>query len=203
MQTRSHQGRLRIAWAVAMPRHSEETGQYSIVEEGIMGADLHIEGINEVAEVAHSSSGGLEKAVSAHRRWASSLTRSIDFFGLSVNMLQMQPGERPAVGEWQAPSIETPQQLHRCRLRCTQAFDQASPTLPEHEHGCATLKGFEVMRMIHRGHCMLRHPGATGEIRLVNQLFGLIAWAVQLARFIMPCLSYCNIVQAIAHSLRG
>ena len=37
----------------------------------------------------------------------------------------------------------------------------------------ATLKGFEVMRMIHRGHCAPTQPGATGEIRLVNQLFGL------------------------------
>jgi transposase-like protein len=39
----------------------------------------------------------------------------------------------------------------------------------------ATLKGFEVMRMIRRGHCVLTQPGATGEIRLVNQLFGLAA----------------------------
>ena len=39
----------------------------------------------------------------------------------------------------------------------------------------ATLKGFEVMRMVRRGHCMLRHAGVTGEIRLVNQLFGLAA----------------------------
>jgi len=38
-----------------------------------------------------------------------------------------------------------------------------------------TLKGFEVMRMVRRGHCMLRHAGVTGEIRLVNQLFGLAA----------------------------
>jgi transposase-like protein len=37
----------------------------------------------------------------------------------------------------------------------------------------ATLKGFEVMRMIRRGHCILPEAGATGEIRLVNQLFGL------------------------------
>jgi transposase-like protein len=37
----------------------------------------------------------------------------------------------------------------------------------------ATLKGFEVMRMIRRGHCIFRQPGATGEIRLINQLFGL------------------------------
>jgi hypothetical protein len=39
----------------------------------------------------------------------------------------------------------------------------------------ATIKGFEVMRMIRRGHCMLPQPGATGEIRLVNQLFGFAA----------------------------
>jgi transposase, IS6 family len=39
----------------------------------------------------------------------------------------------------------------------------------------ATLKGFEVMRMIRRGPCILQQPGATGEIRLVNQLFGLAA----------------------------
>jgi len=39
----------------------------------------------------------------------------------------------------------------------------------------ATLKGFEVMRMIRRGHCVLAQPGTTGEIRLVSQLFGLAA----------------------------
>lgn len=37
----------------------------------------------------------------------------------------------------------------------------------------ATLRGFEVMRMIRRGHCILPQAGLTGEIRLVNQLFGL------------------------------
>ena len=39
----------------------------------------------------------------------------------------------------------------------------------------ATLKGFEIMRMIRRGHCIGREGRATGEIRLVNQLFGLAA----------------------------
>jgi transposase, IS6 family len=39
----------------------------------------------------------------------------------------------------------------------------------------ATLKGFEVMRMIRRGGCILRQAGLIGEIRLVNQLFGLAA----------------------------
>jgi transposase-like protein len=39
----------------------------------------------------------------------------------------------------------------------------------------ATLKGFQIMRMIRRGHCIQRERRATGEIRLVNQLFGLAA----------------------------
>ena len=37
----------------------------------------------------------------------------------------------------------------------------------------ATLKGFGVMRMIRRGHCIQRERRVTGEIRLINQLFGL------------------------------
>jgi transposase-like protein len=40
---------------------------------------------------------------------------------------------------------------------------------------CVTIKGFEVMRMIRRGHCILPQAGVTGEIRFVNQLFGLAA----------------------------
>jgi transposase, IS6 family len=39
----------------------------------------------------------------------------------------------------------------------------------------ATLKGFEIMCMIRRGHCIQQGRQATGEIRLVNQLFGLVA----------------------------
>jgi transposase-like protein len=39
----------------------------------------------------------------------------------------------------------------------------------------ATLTGFEIMRMIRRGHYNKRGCRATGEIRLVNQLFGLAA----------------------------
>ena len=39
----------------------------------------------------------------------------------------------------------------------------------------ATLKGFEVMRMIRRGHCGFAQRDVTGEIRLVKHLFGLAA----------------------------
>jgi transposase-like protein len=37
----------------------------------------------------------------------------------------------------------------------------------------ATIKGFEIMRMIRRGHCVLREPDAAGEVRFINKLFGL------------------------------
>jgi hypothetical protein len=39
----------------------------------------------------------------------------------------------------------------------------------------ATLTGFEVMRVVRQGHCTLRHAGVAGEVRLVNQLIGLVA----------------------------
>jgi len=39
----------------------------------------------------------------------------------------------------------------------------------------ATIKGFEIMRMIRPEHCILREPGAASEVRFVNKLFGLPA----------------------------
>ena len=39
----------------------------------------------------------------------------------------------------------------------------------------ATIKGFEIMRMIRRRHCFLREPDAAGEVRFVDKLFGLPA----------------------------
>jgi transposase, IS6 family len=39
----------------------------------------------------------------------------------------------------------------------------------------ATLTGFEIMRMIRRGHCIQRKRQVRGEVRLVNQLFSLAA----------------------------
>ncbi len=39
----------------------------------------------------------------------------------------------------------------------------------------ATIKGFEIMRMIRRGHCLTCKPGVRNEIRFVNQLFQVAA----------------------------
>ena len=39
----------------------------------------------------------------------------------------------------------------------------------------ATIKGFEIMRMIRRGHCLTCNRGANNEVRFVNSLFGLAA----------------------------
>lgn len=39
----------------------------------------------------------------------------------------------------------------------------------------ATIKGFEVMRMIRKRQCLLLEPGTAGEVRFVNRLFRLAA----------------------------
>jgi len=39
----------------------------------------------------------------------------------------------------------------------------------------STIKGFEIMRMIRRGHCLTCKPGVRDEIRFVNQLFQVAA----------------------------
>jgi hypothetical protein len=39
----------------------------------------------------------------------------------------------------------------------------------------ATIKGFEIMRMIRKGHCLMLEPGTTGEVRFVNRLFRIAA----------------------------
>ena len=39
----------------------------------------------------------------------------------------------------------------------------------------ATIKGFEVMRMIRKRQCILLEHGVMGEVRLVNKLFALAA----------------------------
>jgi transposase, IS6 family len=37
----------------------------------------------------------------------------------------------------------------------------------------ATIKGFEVMRMIRRGHCLTCKPHVTDEVRFVYKLFDI------------------------------
>ena len=39
----------------------------------------------------------------------------------------------------------------------------------------ATIKGFEVMRMIRKRQCILLEPRVTGEVRFVSKLFDLAA----------------------------
>jgi IS6 family transposase len=41
----------------------------------------------------------------------------------------------------------------------------------------ATIKGFEVMRMIRRGHCLTCKPHAKDEVRFVNKLFDVYSSA--------------------------
>ncbi len=39
----------------------------------------------------------------------------------------------------------------------------------------ATIKGFEIMRMIRRGHCLTCQRGVQNEVRFVSSLFGVAA----------------------------
>lgn len=39
----------------------------------------------------------------------------------------------------------------------------------------ATIKGFEIMRMIRRGHCLICKRGVKNEVRFINSLFGIAA----------------------------
>ena len=41
--------------------------------------------------------------------------------------------------------------------------------------GYATIKGFEVMRMIRKWQCICLEPGVAGEVRFVAKLFGVYA----------------------------
>jgi IS6 family transposase len=41
----------------------------------------------------------------------------------------------------------------------------------------ATIKGFEVMRMIRRSHCFTCKPHAKDEVRFVNKLFDVFSIA--------------------------
>ena len=41
----------------------------------------------------------------------------------------------------------------------------------------ATIKGFEVMRMIRRGHCLTCKPHAKDQVRIVNKLFDIFSSA--------------------------
>jgi IS6 family transposase len=41
----------------------------------------------------------------------------------------------------------------------------------------ATMKGFEAMRMIRRGHCLTCKPHVKDEVRFINKLFNIFVIA--------------------------
>ena len=64
--------------------------------------------------------------------------------------------------------IEADHGLLKCMIQPTCGLQRMKPA-------SATIRGFEVMRMICRGHCVPREPGRTVGIRLVDQPFGVAA----------------------------
>ena len=79
------------------------------------------------------------------------------------------------------------------RARAYQAMAQQHHDIMEADHGAlkqvirptrgfqtmktarATIKGFEIMRMIRRGQCLTCKRGVSNEVRFVNSLFGVAA----------------------------
>jgi transposase, IS6 family len=64
--------------------------------------------------------------------------------------------------------IEADHGALKCMIQPTCGLQRMKPA-------SATIRGFEVMRMICRGHCVLREPGPTVGIRLVDQTFRVAA----------------------------
>jgi hypothetical protein len=55
----------------------------------------------------------------------------------------------------------------------------------------ATIKGFEVIRMIRKRQCILLEPGVTGEVRFVSKLFD---WAIAPRGLRLLCAMQRNLV---------
>jgi hypothetical protein len=67
----------------------------------------------------------------------------------------------------------------------------------------ATLMGFETMRMIRRGHYIQRKRQVTGEVRLVNQIFGFATQMTSSTAFVMPPFKLLQQCLVIAPSSPG
>jgi hypothetical protein len=104
--------------------------------------------------------------------------------------LVMEPGTGRLGVPWRDSRLPCPLTLRQGRLRPSRSWPTGarsrpiqtlclkpsrSSLPPRRSRIQTTLKGFEVIRTIRRGHCRLPEPGATGEIRLITKLFGLAA----------------------------
>ena len=58
---------------------------------------------------------------------------------------------------------------------CTQESHPPTRGFQTMKTATATIKGFEIMRMIRRGHCLTCKSGVHNEIRFVNRLFQVAA----------------------------
>jgi transposase-like protein len=78
-------------------------------------------------------------------------------------------GVLPAIPQWQsARRLEADHGALKRLINPTRGF-KSLPT------ASATIKGFEVMRMICKGQCLMLEPGTTGELRFEYRLFRLAA----------------------------
>ncbi len=77
--------------------------------------------------------------------------------------------------ERSTPAGQISQQPARGGSRRAEAADKPTRGFKTLPTASATIKGFEVMRMIRKRQCLMLEPGTTGEVRFVNRLFRLAA----------------------------
>ena len=116
----------------------------------------------------------LGKALRTTRDWppTSITTDKLASYSKAICRLQqdgqMSKGVRHRTSKYLNNIIEADHGALKQVIRPTRGFQTMKTAY-------ATIKGFEIMRMIRRGHCMLREPGVAGEVSFVNKLFGLPA----------------------------
>jgi transposase-like protein len=116
----------------------------------------------------------LGKALKTMRNWAP--------HSITTDKLGSYP---QAIGRLQREGELSPQTEHRTSKYLNNIIEAdhgrlkrvISPTrgFQKMKTAHATIKGFEIMRMIRRRHCILCEPKVVGEIRFINKLFDIAA----------------------------
>jgi SmpB protein len=85
--------------------------------------------------------------------------------------------DRRAAGIGRGANIEGEGMRTRLQigLRSIETRDQPDTRVKSLPTASATIKGFEVMRMIRKRQCLMLESGTAGEVRFVNRLFHLTA----------------------------
>ncbi len=116
----------------------------------------------------------LSKAVTTMRNWppTSITTDKLPSYPQAIERLkhdgQLSEDTRHRTSKYLNNIIEADHGALKRVIRPTRGFQTMKTAT-------ATIKGFEIMRMIRRGHCLTCKPGVRNEIQFVNRLFQVAA----------------------------